>query len=140
MAKVYRMKDKRNIQIGDITISVSPLTSFDKAELAEEANKAAINNSPKDLLNITYTVLKKCLKDVKGVEYDDDESFRIEFDESGMVSQDSIDELMTLEFNNEMIAVCMSLMNNYGTSEFVDPNTGKKLENVNVESENKKGK
>lgn len=136
MAKVYRMSDKRQVKIGDVTIHVSPLNSFDKAEIAEEATKATREGSTKGLLNVTYKVLKKCLKKVDGIHYNDNESFVLEFEDKE-VKDESLDELMTLEINNEMIAVCMALMGNFSTTEFVNPDTGVKLANVEIVEDNK---
>lgn len=137
MAKIYRMKDRKKIKFDDVTISFAPLSNQEKSELA---TKAATSSDVGQILELSMETLRKSVKHVEGIEYGDGESFKLEFDESGLVSEECMNELMTLSVSTEMLAISMTLISNFGANDFINPETKLPFEGVSVlGNENKAG-
>lgn len=129
MAKIYRKTERKKIKFDDVTISFAALSNIEKSQLAAEAG--SLTNAG-EMLDLSYKTLKKCVKHVEGVEYGDGESFQLKFDKGGEMTNECLEELLTLSVSNEMLAVSQTLIHQFGANEFIDSATKEPIPGVSV--------
>ena len=80
---------------------------------------------------------------VSGIFDQDNEEWELEFDEDGLVTEDCIDDLLSLEISDKLSSTVTQFLNGYPKDgEVKDPLTGKTLDGVTIiqtpKSEDKK--
>lgn len=130
MATIYRTSDRINYKIDDIEITIRPLSYGEKMSLNQDMVKAAQGDLTKAMDTVVSSV-KLALKDVRGLKNIDGSDYTLQFDESGNVSQESIDDLLNLPHSNKLTAVCSALLNSVPT-QILDPNTGLPIEGIEM--------
>lgn len=133
MAKIYRLSDRINLKIDDLTVTIGPLSIHQK-QAVEEANASS------GLLKATMEAMKYGIKDIRGLTTADGGEYTLERDENGDITEGCLNDLFNIEQSYRLSAVCLNLINNI-PDEFIDLNTGKKLEGVDfVVDKESKGK
>ena len=122
MAKVYRLSDRIRLKVDDIEVVIGPLSIHQKSEV--EAVSSASG-----LLKATLVAMKYAIKDVKGLVDMNNQPYELKRNEDGSLSDESLDDLFNLEMSFKLSSIALQLINTI-PSEFVDINTGKKLEGV----------
>ena len=130
MATVYRTTDLIEIKIGDVSFHVSPLTKKQKTDILSTLAKAS-GVTIEDAAESTALQLKYMIKGVEGITYPDGEKYVLERDEQGLLTDNTIDELLNLETNAKLNASLQNFLR--GIPDFLaDPNTGEKIEGVEL--------
>lgn len=137
MLKVYKTSDRIPVKIGDVVVKVSPLTYQQKIDISN-CTKTVGGQEIFDATRSAFLAIKFCVKEVSGVVYADGSKFELEF-EDGVLKDDTVDEIMNMEINANLIMVAMNLLNGVPEKP-VNPETGKPLKGVeflNVEVKTK---
>ena len=106
---VYLPEDRIRLKIGDIEISVAPLSSgaMDKLStlITQQAGEKTVNHRQTVIETLRYGV-----KDLRGVKRPDGSDLKLEFEGDGLTDS-SVDVLMRLGYNVELVNVATKLMN-----------------------------
>ena len=108
--KIYSLTDKIPVKIGDITISISPLSTIQKAEiqgLMLKTVKDPENTLP--AMQASNLCVKYSLKEIKGVEMADGTSFGLQF-EDGVLTDDCVEQLNNSELGTLLHQTCLNLL------------------------------
>jgi hypothetical protein len=129
MAKIYKKTDRIKVKIDDVIVTLSPLTLAQKQEGQSLIIEGQTHNDPHKASNGIFYLIKCALKDIKGVEDQDGNEYKLSF-ENGMVSDECFDELLNLEIHQKLMMVCSSLAVTV-PNEFKDQN-GKPIDGVEI--------
>lgn len=134
MAKIYRMSDRIKLKIDDLVVTIGPLSIHQKAAVEEVSASSG-------LLKATMEAMKYAIKDIEGLTTADGSPYSLERDDDGNLTEGCLDDLFNIEQSYRISSVCLNLINNI-PDEFIDLNTGKKLEGVEfvVDKESKRKK
>lgn len=134
MAKIYRTNDIISLKIDGLVVNISPLTFEQKMQIQTEL----MLNASEGPMRAAKLACQYAIKDIKGLEDADGSEYKLEF-ENNKVSDKCWDDLQNVQETNKMITACLNLVNGV-PSEFVDPQTGKKIEGVSIIKEASKAK
>jgi hypothetical protein len=111
MIRLSRTSDKIKYKIGEIEISISPLSFQDKDELREHMI-AAKDGDMKAAMAGAVKAIKFALKDISGVEDFDGNPYKLQFedDSNRRLTDECVSDLMNLEENPKLIAACSMLI------------------------------
>lgn len=136
MSRIYKTTDRVKVKVDDLTFSISPLSYAQKSEIQSKLYKAVNDQDMLAAQDAAVLSIKYAVKSVKGLTDGNDEPYQLEM-ENNQLTQQCIDDLLNIEQNTKLAAVCTSLVHGIST-EIVDPNTGEKLEGVSFEVSEKK--
>jgi hypothetical protein len=128
MARIYRKSDRIKIKIDDVTVTVSPLSAHEKAEIQKEM-MAYLKGNIKSGQEGVILSLKYAVKDIEGVLDLDDKPYALKF-ESGYLTNDCVDDLLNMEITSKLAQVCGTLAN--GIPKDIVDKDGNKLEGVEI--------
>ena len=131
MARIFRTSDRIPVKIGDLSIIVSPLSFAQKTELQTIMLSAA--NDPMRAVKGAAMAIRFAVKGVTGVETMDGEPWTPTFDADGLLSEESCDELLNLEENPKLIALCTQLVAGVPVNGVLDPHTRKPMDGITLE-------
>lgn len=134
MAKIYRTTDVIKLEIGGLVIGISPLSFEQKMNVQAEILKGDALGPMKG----ASLAVKYALKSIEGVEDQDGNPYELQF-ENGIVSDSCWDDLQNISQGSVLTMACLNLLDKV-PSEFIDPNTGKKLEGVKILKETSSSK
>lgn len=102
--KLYKTTDRIKVKIGDLEVSISPLTYEQKIEV-----QTILSNSskPDDIYKGSLLAMRYGIKEIKGLELTDGSKYELNFDE-GILTEECAKELLNIEMNAELMAVCNS--------------------------------
>lgn len=109
MAKLYRRTARIKIKIEDITVTISPLTQDEKAEIQTEMLGYAKGNIKAGARGV-FLCLKYAVKDVSGIEDSDGNPYALKFEDKTL-SDESVNDLLNMELTEKLTQVCSSLTN-----------------------------
>lgn len=130
MAKIYRSSDRINLQIGDVAVKVAPLTFHQKSEIQLAIAESGKTGDTMGVLKAAFLCVKYAVKEINGVEAPDGSKYELQF-ENEVLSDESVNDLFNLEESDALSIVCINLMKGR-YEDFVDPNTGERLEGVKI--------
>jgi hypothetical protein len=110
VAKIYRTTDRIKFKIGDVQISISPLSVFEKSKITQLMMDAQENKSIQLITDASLYALKVCLKDLKGVTDYEGNEYRLEF-EGNELTQQCAEDLLNLDNSSKLIELCTSFIN-----------------------------
>jgi TPP-dependent 2-oxoacid decarboxylase len=125
MAKIFKTTDTIILQIGDVTVGINPLTFEQKMKVQAEVMKGTSGAMRGAALACRFA-----LKKLSGVENQDGSSYVLEH-EDNVLTEKCWDDLQNLQETQKLITVCLNLINGI-PNEFVDPQTGNKIDGVTV--------
>lgn len=123
MSVVYRISDTFDVKIGQVTFKISPLDYKTKADMQSKV----ISGKPMDA---AVLALKNAVKDVSGLKLPDGSSYKLEMEENGSLSDNTINDLLNIPEAAQLNVVAISLIHGIPQGEFLDPETGKPMEGV----------
>lgn len=126
--KFYSTKARIPVKIYDVTFYISPLTTAQKAELAQLDQEGNMIQSYFDKAKLAF---RMCLKDIDGAQDETGAAFKLSFDEEDRLTEDCCETLLNGECSQELLIACMNFFNGV-PKEFVNPATGKPLEGVSI--------
>lgn len=131
MARILRLRDRVNLQIGEVKFTLAPLSHFQKQELAE-CTRIKDGEEIFDLTKAQALYIKYSLKGIDGVENYDGTKYELEF-ENGALTDDCVSEVLCIEQKKELLTAAWQILN--GIQELIDPVTKKPLEGVDLSVE-----
>jgi hypothetical protein len=133
MAILYRPSDIVPVKVDDITVNISPLTFEQKMKI-----KSAIleNKSDGPMLGAKLAC-QYAIKSVSGIILPDGSDYKLSR-ENDKLTDECWDDLHNIKETQKLITICLALLNGM-PEEFIDPQSGKKLEGVKI-IEDSKGK
>lgn len=123
MSTVYRVSDTFDLKIDSVTVSISPLNYKIKADM--QANVMA--GKPMDAAALA---LRHSVKGINGLKLPDGSAYVLEFEADGSLKENCIDDLLNIPEASKLNVVAISLVNGMPEGEFLDPETGEKLDGV----------
>jgi len=129
MAKILKITDRIPLKIDDIEFKLAPLTFLQKMEIQEHMAGAGIGNL-KEAMQGAAKAIKYSIKDVRGIEDYEGNSYTLEFDDSGFLTDGCVDNLLNLQQSEKLIAACAAMLSGLPDKELLDPRTGEKLEGI----------
>ncbi len=141
MARLYRTSDRIPFKLGsDLTVTISPLSFAQKTELQSMMLEAM--KDPMRAVKGANLAIKMAVKKVEGIETIDGKPWEPTFDEQGNLSDESVSDLMNLEENPKLIALCTQLVASVPVDGVIDPSTKKRMDGVTcmLEPQGKKPK
>lgn len=133
--KIYRATDKIKIKIDDVTVIVSPL-SYERKTEVQTYMLEALKGDMKAGMEGAKLAIKYAVKGVEGAEYSDGTPFELQ-EENGVLTDESVDELINCEMAEKLSVVCCSLLTKVSDT-FVDPRTGNPLQGVSLVKNSKR--
>lgn len=130
MAKIYKRSDRLSVKIGDLTIKLAPLSVDQKTELQIAFLNGKLNQDLQSMTKGLILSLKYSIKDIEGLVDSNDQPYKLKMDEQGNLSDESIEDLLNMEFSKQLSLVCAALVKGI-PNEFTDEN-GKKIEGVEI--------
>ena len=128
MATIYRLTDRIEVKVHDITFKLSPLSLSQKSELHAHITLGSATNDTGEILEASKKAIKFCVKALSGVEDANGDPYELEFDADGNLTDDGVEDLMNMEYCQNIVAMCVAM--SQGTpQEFLDA-SGKPLEGV----------
>ena len=136
--KIYSAKDKVDIKVQDVVVSISPLTFQQKGEIQVDLVEYEKNGSTKALIDGSFKAIKYAVKKIKGFKTVHDEDYELEFEDNGVLKDECVNDLLNTEISSELTTICIGLLNGIPTK-IVNPVTGEPLEGIKILNP-KKGK
>lgn len=127
MVKIYRTTDRIPVKIGSITVDVSPLSFEQKADI----QAMLMDNNPISIVKAAKQAVKYAVKGISGVKLSDGTNYELDF-EGEVLSESCVDDLLNIDQDQKISLVCTTLLNGI-PKEFVDPQTGKKIEGISIQ-------
>lgn len=124
---VYKKTDRIKVQLGELTISLAPLTFREKSAVQDAIQKDAMSGS--------IEAIKFAVKDIEGLCNVDGSKYELQFD-GDKLSDETVDDLSNIGGIESLFIAALNLMNSV-PNEFVNPMTGKKLEGIEIVREEK---
>jgi len=122
---IKKTSDKISLKIGELVFKISPLTQLQKTEV----NEYLVSGNLKETMKGTTLLLSYALKDIDGVTNDDGTKYVLDKNSEGNLEDHIVDDILNTPFAGEITMVAYNLLNGV-PEEFIDPETGKKLEGV----------
>ena len=133
MSRIYRKSDRLKIKIDDLQFVISPLSLHEKTEVQQLMVEAQSKGNIGKLTKSICKTIQYSLKDINGLYDCDDQPYKLSFDDSGMLTDECLDELMNLELSDRLQQVCVRLLGGI-PKEFLDDN-GNPIEGVSWDKE-----
>lgn len=111
MARIYKLTDKIKYQIGELSVSISPLSVNDKNILIDYQVKGTAKRDVNALLEGAIYTIQCAVKAVSGLEDSEGNPYQLQFDESGKLTRECAEELLNIEQSNQLISLCASFAN-----------------------------
>lgn len=108
---VYHPSDKISYSLGEIKFSISPLTFYQKQQVASILQSAIQSKDPQKMLEASILTVKMGLKSISGLQFEDGSDFQLQFDENGQVTDGCIDILLNTDISEKLIGLCSQLVN-----------------------------
>lgn len=125
--KIYKTTDRIKIKIDDIAIKISPLSYENKCLI----QACLITGDTLGIVKAAKMAIQYGVKEIEGVENADGTPYELQF-ENDALTENCVDDLLNIDQDNKLSFVCTKLLEGI-PSEFVDPQTGKKIEGIKIE-------
>lgn len=123
MSVVYRTSDTFDIKVGNVVFKISPLDYKVKSDM----QASVMAGKPMDA---AVMALKHSVKDVEGLNLPDGSKYELEKDDSGLLTENGINDLLNIPEAAKLNIIAVSLIHGIPEGEFIDPDTGKPMDGV----------
>lgn len=110
MSVVRKQSERIKFKIDDIEVTLKPLSYHEKNTISAMMFKGHKNQDMALMANGTIHAVRCCLKAIKGLQFEDEDGqlkdYVLEFDESGILTDDCMSDLMNMEPSAKLIQVC----------------------------------
>jgi hypothetical protein len=131
MAIIYRTTDLIPVVFNDdVKMYFSPLSQGEKMKYSQmfQNSQGDVNEA----VRLSMMVLKSTLKRIEGVYFTDNTPFQIKF-EDGLVSEESLDEVMSLDIIDKVVTVAVQFLRGVPKAgHLIDPSSGNPIEGIEV--------
>ncbi len=129
--KALLVTDVVKVSIGKVVFLISPLKREHKFEIiALRRNKAG--DVVENLEAASRLYLKYALKEVKGVKTYHGDKYALSFDDSGALTDDCVEEILSIQESADLVTASMQIINGI-PDEIIDFGTGEKMKGVRLE-------
>lgn len=136
MLKIFKPTDRIELKIDEVTFSLRPLTYEERMEIVgHDVMKSG--EIHEDMSHKMYTVLKKCVKGIKGIQYADGSEYELEFDE-GELAGSCVSDLMGSEMAPKILLSAAAYLNGVSNGKLIHPATGEIINGVEFKYSKKK--
>lgn len=118
MAKIYKLSDRKKIQIDDITISVAPLSLDNKSKAMAMLTEGQKTQNIVLLNEAIYYVVQCSLKSLEGVTDSNDEQYKLAFDTEGILTKECLQDLTNMDLTQKLLTVCGQLLTDYSKDNY----------------------
>ena len=130
MDNILSMKDRVKLTLGDIVLTLKPLTILEQAQVSSH-KKMEAGVEVEDVLMSAFAYVKTALKEIEGVKHNG-EDYKLEF-EGDYLTDDCVSEIFTLKLGAEFYHVVQSLKHNVIDEKPTYFGSKKKLKDVSLE-------
>jgi hypothetical protein len=131
MAVLFSASDLIPVQIADCVFYFSPLKQGDKLQMIQKFQ--GMGDNPLVALEHSASLIKATLKRVEGIERSDGTPWKLQFDANGKPSDESLDELFSLDFIDKVIMVGGQFLRGVPQEgHLIDPSSGNPIEGIEV--------
>lgn len=109
MARIYKTSDRVTVKIDELTIKIAPLNLHQKNQIQRMMLDGQKTQDLPKLNQALILAIKYCLKDIKGLEDNNEESYKLEF-ENGELTDECLDDLMNIEAGPKLIQTCAAFV------------------------------
>jgi hypothetical protein len=106
---VYKSTDRVPVKIGDLTFWISPLRADQKLEIMSlverEGGMEVVDQMKQSFLAVRYSV-----KEVEGLKNHDGSEYKLSLDDSGVMTDECLDDLLQLEVRQKIVDTCLKLL------------------------------
>lgn len=102
--KIYRTSDRIPVKIGELTFWLSPMSWGHRAEIVALARKQAGIDAT-DANKAGFLTLKYTIKEIEGLENSDGSPYVCEYEQSGCLTDDCVDDLYQLDILPQLVQV-----------------------------------
>lgn len=134
MARIYKLSDRIPVKIGNITITISPLTVDQKVEIETHmlAHRRGDNKAGSQGI---VAAVKYAVKSISGVEDGDGNPYTLQFDSSGQLTDECVSDLFNLGMDKQLSLVCTALTR--GVPDQFTDESGRPIEGVELIKQSK---
>lgn len=132
--RIYKTTDRITVKIDDISIKISPLSYEAKCEIQAEL----ISGQTLGIIRAAKKSMQYAIKEISGVENSDGSEYKLEF-EDDRLTESCVDDLLNIDQDNKLSFVCTRLLEGI-PKDFVNPQTGEKIEGIKIERPRVSGK
>ena len=129
MIKIYRQSDRIPLEISGVKFLIKPLSYREKMEITKAISMKE-GEQLETILQTTLLLMKFSIKGVEGIAYHDGSPLELQFDESGELSEESVNELLSMEITAKLNLALGQFAN--GIPDKVVDENGKPLEDVKI--------
>lgn len=105
--KVLRKSDRIKFKVEEVEFVIAPLSYRDRIELSATI-KTNQGESVSNYIEQTFLMIKKCVKDVKGLCDFEGVEYRLAFTDSGELTDDCADELLNCFQNSGAVTTLVT--------------------------------
>jgi hypothetical protein len=128
--RIYKRSDRIPIKIGDIKLTIAPLTVDQKTEIQQAMLNGRVKGDIKEATRGVVLSIKYAVKGVEGIEGADGSPYALQFDDSKNLTDECVDDLLNVGMNKQLTMVCASLAN--GVPDQFTDEKGERLEGVEI--------
>ena len=110
MIVIPRTKDKIPVKIGELEFLISPLNVEQKLKLAGMVKMDKGEEKP-DSIGIALSTIKFGVKGLKGAVNLDGSEYKLEFDASGVLTDDCVSDISNIPGNDKLVQSCIAIGN-----------------------------
>lgn len=137
---IYKTSDKISVEIDGIELKISPLSHSQKTELQGHMMKAVGGDMAAAMDSVRLSI-SYCLKDIKGVKYQDDEGeirdYQLSF-ENGKLTDECLDDMLNMPISGKLNSVCAAML--AGVPDKILDENGKEVEGIKIKKSKAPGK
>lgn len=111
MAKIYRLSDRIDVKVHDLTFKLSPISLSQKQELHTHVANGNSTSDMGEILAATRKSIKYCVKGIIGLEDCEGNEYELSFDKDGSLSDDCVEDLLNMEYQEQIALMCMTMAN-----------------------------
>lgn len=117
MSRIFRQSDRIELNLGDVEVKVKPLSYAEKTEIQSLLIEGQRKASAEMLTEGTVLSLRYALKSITGLKDSNDEDYKLEFDDTGKVSMNCVEDLMNTQMSDKLLSACASFISGIPTDE-----------------------
>lgn len=109
--RIYKITDKIEYKLGELSIKISPLSVEDKNILTGLMFKGQAKQDIAALMEGSLYALQCAIKEISGLENADGSEYVLQFDDNGKLTKECASELLNIDQDSKLISLCSSFIN-----------------------------
>ena len=130
MATIYKLSDRLKFKLHDTEVTISPMTLAIKSEMQKLIVQCQDTGDVSLLNEAMLLGIKNCVKGLTGLTNMDGSKYELSFDDDGLLSDESVEDLTNMEHSGDLGVICASMVR--GTPTKLVDAKGKELSGVKL--------